>query len=129
MTRSSRTPRQLVVGDETFLWAVGHEHRADGPRGYEDCREVLVLRRPGSLGRLRIVFAGGPGHLVPDGLTPSGCVGVTHGPALNLHEPGTVRALLDEARARGSRIAGETTEEIDGWALFASVAAVRQTRG
>jgi hypothetical protein len=125
MTRSSRTPRHLVVGDETFLWSVRHEHRSDAGR-YADCREVLTFRRPGALGRLQVVFAGGsPEHLVPDGRTPSGAVGTGHGSWLDLHEPGTVRALLEQARARGCHIGGDTTEQIDGWTLFETVAADR----
>jgi hypothetical protein len=128
MTRSSRTPRRLVVGDDTFLWSVRHEHHDEEGR-YEDCREVLTVRRPGALGRLLVVFEGGPDHLVPDGRIPSGAVGAAHGPWLNLHEPGTVRALLDEARARGCRIAGDGTEQVDGWSLFDTVAVGRQSHG
>jgi hypothetical protein len=128
MTRSSRTPRRLVVGDDTFLWSVRHEHHGDEGR-YEDCREVLTVRRPGALGRLQVVFEGSPDHLVPDGRTPSGEVGTAHGPWLNLHEPGTVRALLDEARARGCRVSGDGTELVDGWALFATVAAAGSGHG
>jgi hypothetical protein len=127
MTRSSRTPRRLVVGDEMFLWSVRHEHHGEEGR-YEDCREVLTVRRPGALGRLRLVFDGGQDHLVPDGRTPSGAVGPARGRWPNLHEPGTVRALLDEARARGCGIAGDATEQLDGWPLFDTLTAARSGR-
>jgi hypothetical protein len=119
--RSSRTPRQLAIGGETFLWSVRHEHHGE-PGRYEDCREVLTLRRPGALGRLRVVFAQRPGRLVPDGRTPAGTVGVPGGPRLDLHEPGTVRALLDAVRSRGGRVGGDWTDEVDGWTLFHAVA-------
>ncbi|MCL2734502.1 MAG: hypothetical protein FWE15_31370 [Actinomycetia bacterium] len=121
MTRSSRTPRQLVVGGDTFLWSVRHEHRGDAGR-YEDCTEVLTVRRPGALGRLRIVFASCPGHVVPDGHTPSGTVGTADGLSLNLHEPGTVRALVDAVTSRGGLIGGDAVTEVDGWGLFPGVA-------
>ncbi|SCD44196.1 hypothetical protein GA0115240_108016 [Streptomyces sp. DvalAA-14] len=64
MTRSSRTPRTLVVGDERFLWSVRHEHHGEEGR-YADCRDVLTLRRPGALGRLELVFEGTQDHLRP----------------------------------------------------------------
>src|SRR5262245_38376216 len=121
MARSSVTPSPLAVGDESFLWTVRHKHRVEAGR-FEDCREVLTIRRPGAIGRLLIVFARGPGCLIPDGRIPSGSVGTQDGVWLNLHEPGTVRALLDEARARGRGIQdGAAVEQVDGWALFAAV--------
>jgi hypothetical protein len=128
MTRSSRTPRQLVVGDDTFLWSVRHEHHGDGG-SYEDCSEVLTIRRPGALGRLRVVFGSCPGHLVPDGHTPSGTVGTCDGVWLNLHEPATVRALVDEITSRGGLINGDAVTEVDGWALFETVTTHRPVGG
>ncbi|SEN53264.1 hypothetical protein SAMN05216267_1006147 [Actinacidiphila rubida] len=128
MTRSSRTPRQLVIGGDTFLWSVRHEHHGE-PGHYEDCCEVLTVRRPGALGRFRVVFASCPGHLVPDGYTPSGTVGTTDGRCLNLHEPGTVRALLDAVTSRGDLIVGDGVTEVDGWTVFPAVAADRPAGG
>lgn len=128
MTRSSRTPRQLVVGGETFLWSVRHEHHGDAGC-YEDCSEVLTVRRPGALGRLRVVFASCPGHLVPDGRTPAGTVGTPDGASLNLHEPGTVRALVDAVASRGGLFAGDAVTEVDGWPLVPAVAARRPAGG
>lgn len=132
MVRSGRKPRLCVVGEETFLWSVGHEHRVDeaaAPVGrYQDCREILTLRRRGIQGRLRIIFQRGAGRLVSDGYLPSGAVGTADDVWLNLHEPGTVRALLDEAVARGWSVGGTTTTQVDGWELFDVVADRRSTR-
>ncbi|WP_328915882.1 MULTISPECIES: hypothetical protein [unclassified Streptomyces] len=125
MTRSSRTPRRLVVDGETFLWSVRHEHHGEQGR-YEGCREVLTFRRPGALGRLTVVFERGPGHLLPDGHASSGAVGTPDGAWLNLHEPGSARALLDAVRARGGRVGGDAAEEVDGWTLFPAVAGTRR---
>lgn len=126
MTRSSRTPRPLTIGDETFLWTVRHEHTVPEPAGgYEDCREVLTIRRPNALGCLRITFTRGPGHLVPDTHAPAGAVGMPDGSWLDLHDPGTVRDLLEEARHRGLGADGAAAEEADGWVLFGPVAARR----
>lgn len=124
MARSSRKPRRLVVGDETFLWSSGHEHRAEQGR-YTDCREILAFRRRGARGRLLIVFQQGAGRLVADGYLPSGAVGTTDGVRLNLYEPGTARALLDEAIGRGWSIDDPATVEVDGWDLFRTVAVRR----
>lgn len=129
MTRSARTPRPLTVNDETFLWTVRHDHRATDSQGaFEDCREVLTIRRPGALGRLTITFACGPGHLVPDAHGPD-AVGTEDGTWLDLHDPGTVRALLDEAHARGLGVDSAAVDEVDGWGLFSSAAARRTGAG
>jgi hypothetical protein len=126
MTRSSRTPRPLTVDGETFLWTLRHEHRdAPAGEGFEDCREVLVIRRAGALGRIEIIFACGPGRLVPDAHAPSGAVGTPDGSWLDLHDPGTVHALLDEAHDRGLGADSAVVYEADGWALFPCVAARR----
>jgi hypothetical protein len=130
MTRSSRTPRPLTVDDVTYLWALRHDHRAtDSPDGFEDCREVLTIRRPGALGRLQITFGCGPGHLVPDSHAPTGAVGTPEGDWIDLHEPGTVRVLLEEARRRGLGADSAAVEEVDGWSLFAAVATRHKKRG
>ncbi|MFJ2091567.1 hypothetical protein ACIOEW_20185 [Streptomyces sp. NPDC087901] len=124
MARSEKTSRRLVVDGTTFLWSVGHHHeRNDG--GLHDCRETLAVYPPDGRGRLEIVFRAGPGRLVPDGLLHSGAVG-TGGAYLNLHEPGTVRALLDEAIAGHGWCADDgVLRRVDGWALFDAVSARR----
>ncbi|GAA4975004.1 hypothetical protein GCM10023334_101120 [Nonomuraea thailandensis] len=105
-----------MAGDETFLWVVAHNHRDEQGRPRE-CRETLRLRRSGARGRLLIVFQEGPGRL----LAHSGAVGAG-GLWLNLHEPGTVRALLDEATLRGWDSDDPLTAHLDGWDLFTAVA-------
>ena len=122
MTRSSRTPHPLTVDDETFLWTLRHDHRAASGETFEDCREVLTIRRKGALGRLQVTFSAGPGHLVPDTHAATGAVGTPGGAWLDLHDPGTVRAILYEARRRGLGVDCAAVEEVDGWALFSAVA-------
>lgn len=62
---------------------------------------------------------------ISDGFLPSGAVGTSDDVWLNLHEPGTVRALLDEAIARGWNAGDPEGMQIDGWTLFDQVAAHR----
>ncbi|MFI6008888.1 hypothetical protein ACIBAG_08655 [Streptomyces sp. NPDC051243] len=114
--RSDRRLRRLVVDERTtYLWSVRHKHR-DG----DVCREVLNLYRDGT--RTRIVFregGAGSGRVVAEGYFFSGCVADGPGNALNLREPGVVRALVDEAEARGLLPGGG---ELDGWELFPAAA-------
>jgi hypothetical protein len=126
MVRRAKKPRRLAVGVDTYLWSVRHAH---GPvtrdaagafvrLGDDACRETLALRPLGRAGGLRIEFRGGPGRLVPDGWLPSGTVGTDLDALLNLHEPGTVRALLDEALADGWDPDHPRVAFVDGWTLF-----------
>ncbi|MEU3737876.1 MULTISPECIES: hypothetical protein [unclassified Streptomyces] len=129
MPRSEKKPRRLVVEGEVFLWSVGHTHRVPAGGGFEDCCEVLAVRRLQARGRLRILFRGGAGRLVPDGFLHSGAVGTTEGgDFLNLHEPGTARALLDAAMAQGWQADDPSERELDGWVFFEAVAARSRTR-
>ncbi|MEV5537229.1 hypothetical protein AB0L13_10240 [Saccharopolyspora shandongensis] len=123
MVRSGKKARRLVVDDATFLWSVRHQHHVEQDQR-QFCREVLGIGRLGAVGRVRIVFEGGAGRLVPDGLLHSGGVG-TGGSWLNLHEPGTVRALLDEALANGWDPDDPSIKQIDGWLIFDAVSARR----
>lgn len=127
MARSEKKARRLAVRGETFLWSLSHTHRVlDGGR-YEDCCENLVIRQFQANGRLHIAFRAGSDRLLPDGyLMPSGAVGTAPGKTLNLHEPGTVRALLEAAMSHGRSVDGFVTEEIDGWSIFDEVAARRR---
>ena len=129
MARSGKKPRRLVVGDEVFLVSLRHEHREEAGRypRYLDCTEVLTIRRHGARAQLRIVFQQGPGRLVPDGGPGPGTIVATEDDHLNLAEPGTMRALLDEARKRGWHPDDPRPEQLDGWSLFATVA-TRRTR-
>ena len=126
MTRREGKARRLLVGEQAYFWSLAHAHRALGDGSYEDCRQVVVIGSAGCSGCLRVVFRQAPGRFVPDGRTvSSGAVGVLGGAALNLHEPGAARALLDAALARGWRPGGAATEEVDGWDLFAAAVARR----
>ncbi|WP_058041859.1 hypothetical protein [Streptomyces roseifaciens] len=129
MARKEKAARRLVVDGATYMWSIGHTHHVLGGGRYEDCCETLVIRLFKARGRLRISFGTGPGKLVPDGYMPSGAVGTTGGGLLNLHEPGTVRALLDEALSQGWRPDDPPVEELDGWNLFDAVAARRRPSG
>lgn len=122
--RDHRRLRKLTVDDTTtYLWTVRHRHR-DG----QGCRDVLTLARDGV--RTRIVFREGEGRYVGGGAySHSGGVGDrTH--HLNLHRPGTVRALLDEAVRRGllpREGRGGQEGELDGWILFDAVSRAAAT--
>ncbi|MGW3657837.1 hypothetical protein ACWD6R_20025 [Streptomyces sp. NPDC005151] len=122
MTRSGKRTRRLTIDDRTYLWSLRHTHHAlaDGTR--EGCCETLSIRSLEGRGGLRIQFSHGPERLVPDGYPqPSGTVGTPDGRTLNLHEPGTVRAVLDEAVRRGRNPERPIAEELDGWTLFDAV--------
>ncbi|MEW2035048.1 hypothetical protein AB0901_31675 [Streptomyces roseifaciens] len=126
MARKGKTARRLVVDGATYMWSIGHTHHVLSDGRYEGCSETLVIRLFKARGRLHVSFTTGPGRLVPDGrYMPSGAVGTTDGRMLNLNEPGTVRALLDEALSRGWRPDDPPVEELDGWSLFDVVAARR----
>ncbi|MEU6844360.1 hypothetical protein ABZ930_21070 [Streptomyces sp. NPDC046716] len=130
MPRKSSTPRRLVADGRTYLWTLLHSH--DVTDQGRICRETLRLhpQPAGSTGTLRIVFTEEPGRFVPGGAPfGSGDVGLTSGASLNLHEPGAVRALLDEAWARGWRPEGQRSVEIDGWSLLEAAASARAAQG
>ncbi|WP_103564474.1 hypothetical protein [Actinomadura rubteroloni] len=118
MPRNPRNPRRLKVGDDTYIWTLTHDHEPKIPR---TCRNVLKLRHHEATGRLILVFQEAPGRIVTGAHTPSGYV-ATEEAHLNLHRPGAVRALLDEALARGWNPVTATTREQDGWPLLAPAA-------
>ncbi|MFC9816294.1 hypothetical protein ACFVJM_30020 [Streptomyces virginiae] len=118
MPRNPKKARRLVVDGHTYTWSVRHSHSRPGG-GARDCCESLTVHLTGARGHLRIVFREGPGRLVPTGYwMVSGEVSLSTSDSLYLHEPGTVRALMEEARARGWRPDGPSGMEIDGWTLF-----------
>ncbi|GAA2813363.1 hypothetical protein GCM10010505_44100 [Kitasatospora aburaviensis] len=102
----------MVIDGDVRLWSVHHRH--------PDCQEVLTVRREDG-GTLRIVFRPGVGRFVPDGFLHSGQVADDRDGVLNLHLPGTVRQLLDAARAQGLDAPERGTSEADGWPLFDAV--------
>ncbi|GKQ37150.1 hypothetical protein [Streptomyces sp. A012304] len=114
--RNRRRPRKLTVDATTTYWWTVRHHHTDGT----DCREVLTLRRDDV--RTRIVFRDGPGRALAGGTLHTGGV-VSGDHYLNLHEPGTVRALVDEALRRGPLPPGG---ELDGWELLPAAAVSRR---
>jgi hypothetical protein len=114
--------RKLRVGPRTYFWRVRHTHGASGA----PCTDTLRIRSDAPRSApLFIAFTGGPGRAVGDGINPNGIVirwmldndPQAEPPAvLNLHRPGVVRALLEEALARGWD--GVARAELDGWTLF-----------
>jgi hypothetical protein len=110
----------MVADGTVYGWCFRHRH--DRRQGYSGCSSTVTLWLPGSRARLRIVFRPGPDRVVADGYYDEGAaVRLPDREYLNLHEPGTVRALLDEALARGPFPAAGTVE-VDGWPLFDAVA-------
>jgi hypothetical protein len=128
-----KKPRRLQVGDAAYLWSVKHAHRLERIQSgsvqewadYKDCCEQLTLRRAGAKGRLVISFLAGPGRVVSDGYGPRGLIGIQERGWLNLHEPGTVRVLLDAALEHGWQPDEPSARQIDGWLFFDTVVAAR----
>ncbi|MDX3227175.1 hypothetical protein [Streptomyces sp. ME19-01-6] len=118
----SRSTRRLVVGDDTYLWSVGHLHEGGKQPDYSTCRETLSLRREGSRGRLLLAF------LQPPAIGPMSTVGAPDRGWLNLHEPGVVRAFLDAALAQGWDPGAVKGQEIDGWTLFPEALHARRAK-
>ncbi|GAA3738745.1 hypothetical protein HDA32_005261 [Spinactinospora alkalitolerans] len=76
---------------------------------------------PGSQDAVRVAFRAGPGRLVGDGtaMHSGGVVRAGDGAYLNLHRPGTVRAVIDVPGALGRDL--DRAAEVDGWSLFDAV--------
>ncbi|MFD4973352.1 hypothetical protein [Streptomyces sp. NPDC058424] len=67
------------------------------------------------------MFRPGPDRIIADHYFDEGAVvRLPDREYLNLHAPGSVRALLDEALARGL-IPAAGSVEVDGWPLFDAV--------
>ena len=125
-----RKTSKLRIGPRTYFWRVRHAHGESGA----PCTDLLSLRSDAPRSApLFIAFTGGPGRAVGDGrnlsgieirwmedngpFLPHGVVSRAEPPAvLNLHRPGVVRAVLEEALARGWD--GIARAELDGWTLF-----------
>ncbi|WP_411101528.1 hypothetical protein [Streptomyces sp. cmx-4-9] len=125
MPRKDSRARRLVADGCAYGWAVRHGHRVQAGGG---CRTTLTLyaRPRGAGGLLRFVFDEGPGRYVAGFTAGSGEVADVGAGALNLHEPGTVRVLLDAALARGWQPQERGETRLDGWTFLpAAVAAGR----
>ncbi|ARE72607.1 hypothetical protein ACFVZ8_26580 [Streptomyces sp. NPDC059558] len=127
MPRSPKKARRLVADGRTYLWTIRHGHRVLDDDG---CRKTLTLRShpSGTGGLLRFVFDEGPGRYVSGFTTGSGEVGESGVGALNLHEPGTVRVLLDAALARGWQPGERREVKVDGWTFLGAAVAAREDR-
>lgn len=109
-----RRHRVLVVGGVAYLWSVRHRHSLH-------CEEVLSIRRVGSPSRRTLCFRAKPGFAIPVGGLGSaaGVVIDDSDRALNLNEPGTVRAFVDILTASEWPATDRRAREIDGWPWFA----------
>ncbi|MGW4895140.1 hypothetical protein ACWEQL_23135 [Kitasatospora sp. NPDC004240] len=131
MPRNPKRPRRLVTDDRVHLWTLRHSHRRLADGRAVDCAETLTLtpQPSGTGGPLRIVFAESPDTFVPGGAyTGSGDVGRIRGASLNLHEPGSVRALLDTALTHGWNPDDRRPVRLDGWPLLDEAAALHARR-
>ncbi|MEU0880168.1 hypothetical protein ABZ345_16330 [Lentzea sp. NPDC005914] len=106
--------RKLVVGDDRFIWTVGH--------GCREYRELVRFRKFGSAGHVLVVFRSRPaeGHFTSDEYD-NGTAKHADGRHLNLHLPGVARALMDEVISRGWQPDSTGHVEMDGWDLFDAV--------
>ncbi|MBN0046265.1 hypothetical protein JS756_19580 [Streptomyces actuosus] len=116
---SRRRVRRMEAGGTVYGWCFGHRH--DRVRGYPGCRSTVTLWRPRGAACLRLVFHPSPGRVVAGSFFDEATVvRLPDREHLNLHEPGSVRALLDESLVRGLFPAAGTVE-VDGWPLFDAV--------
>ena len=108
--------RRIVLASGTYRWRVTHRHTP--PR----CTELLSAFLDGHpRAPLRILFTEGD-EVGYDYIPRSGFV-VDHRTPLvsaNLHEPGTVRALIERGLAAGWRPAEQPRPFVvdDGWAML-----------
>ncbi|WP_037605526.1 hypothetical protein [Streptacidiphilus rugosus] len=111
-----RRVRSLVVDGTEYRWCFGH--RWDPVRGYPGSRSTVTLWRPEGVARLRLVFRPTTDRHIADGFFDEGAaVRLPDRAYVNLHEPGNVRALFEEAMARGL-FPQSGQAEADGWPLF-----------
>ncbi|MGW0705978.1 hypothetical protein ACWD4G_08425 [Streptomyces sp. NPDC002643] len=119
MTKNHRL-RRLVVGDTTWRWTVRQRSRA----AYSHCHLKLTLYREGDPGRRRLVllFSPAENRVISNCYFDSGAlVRLPDRTYLNLHEPGTVRRLLDAAAPALDRSPTSHTVELDGWPYFDAI--------
>lgn len=128
MARNRRHSRRLLVGDECYRWSVRHVHHLRDGR-YSGCREVLVIRRDGAHGCLRIEFPDGSDGTASGGYLHAGGLVTAAGRYLNLHHPGTVRALLDQALAAGWDPDASAPWTENGWRMLDTTHRLTGTSG
>lgn len=122
--KRDRRVRRLTTGRDVWYWTVRQRVRPV----YADCRLTLALFTRQSGRRLVLVFAPCATGAVSNSYFAAGTVArLPDGTCLNLHEPGTVRRLLDAARPVLEVRSSEQSLEVDGWFYFAEVAGCRDT--
>ncbi|MBE1597921.1 MULTISPECIES: hypothetical protein [Streptomyces] len=111
--------RRLVVGDTTWHWTVRQRSRV----AYDHCHLKLSLYPQGP-GRRRLVLLFSPAEdrVVSNCYFDSGAlVRLSNHTYLNLHEPGTVRRLLDAAAPKLDLHPSAQEVEVDGWPYFDAI--------
>ena len=109
----------MVVGGTVYGWCFGHRHDRVG--GYPGCSSTVTPWRDEGRACLRLVFRPASGRAIADGYFDEGAVlRLPDRARLNLHEPGDVRALLDDALVRGL-FPATGPAETDGRPLFDAV--------
>ncbi|MFE7837893.1 hypothetical protein ACFU53_18160 [Streptomyces sp. NPDC057474] len=118
MTKNNRL-RRLVVGDTTWHWTIRQRSRV----AYDHCHLKLSLYPEGPR-RRRLVLLFGPSEdrVVSNCYFDSGALfRRSDHTYLNLHEPGTVRRLLDAAAPILDLNPSAQTVEVDGWPYFDAI--------
>jgi hypothetical protein len=118
VTKNNRL-RRLVVDDTTWHWTVRQRSRV----AYDHCHLKLSLYPEGRRGRrLVLLFSPADDRSVSNCYFDSGAlVRKPDHTYLNLHEPGTVRRLLDAAAPNLDLHPTARTVEVDGWPYFDAI--------
>lgn len=108
-----------MVGEDSYLWSVGHRHAMN-------CQEVLSIRRAGAPSRRTLCFEDRPGFVIPlGGPSAAGVITDDEDRTLNLNEPGTVRAFVDVLTVSQWPATDRRAAELDGWLWFAEAYRLR----
>ncbi|MDX3640052.1 hypothetical protein [Streptomyces sp. MB09-02B] len=118
MSKNTRL-RRLVVGDTTWHWTVRQRSNV----AYDHCHLKLSLYPDGPRGRrLVLLFSPAENRAVSNCYFDAGAlVRLSDHTYLNLHEPGTVRRLLDAAAPNLDLHPTTRTIELDGWPYFDAI--------
>ncbi|WP_215456018.1 hypothetical protein [Streptomyces sp. ATCC 21386] len=118
--RKNTRLRRLVVDGTTWHWTVRQRSRV----AYDHCHLKLSLYPDGPRGRrLVLLFSPAQNRAVSNCYFDSGAlVRLSDHTYLNLHEPGTVRRLLDAAAPTLALHPDTHTVEVNGWRYFDAVA-------
>ncbi|WP_217177881.1 hypothetical protein [Streptomyces sp. AC495_CC817] len=118
--RKNTRLRRLVVDGTTWHWTVRQRSRV----AYDHCHLKLSLYPDGPRGRrLVLLFSPAQNRAVSNCYFDSGAlVRLSDHTYLNLHEPGTVRRLLDAAAPTLALHPDTHTVEVNGWPYFDAVA-------